>query len=100
MKPAAKPAKTIHESILKTWVDDNVSVEEKFEKRVGKRRMGTAIFIGYDYPHIDMSQQGMQERFRWAYEGAGRPDGRGRTPSAAVRRRCSVLPAIRYAYSS
>ena len=66
-----KTGKTIHESILKTWVDDNVSVEEKFEKRVGKRRMGTAIFIGYDYPHIDMSEQGMQERFRWAYEGTG-----------------------------
>lgn len=60
-----KTDKQIHGSVLKTWVDDRVSVELKGQDREERRWLGTAIFIGYDYPHIDMSEQGMQERFRW-----------------------------------
>ena len=62
-----KVDKLIHGSILKTWVDDVISVERKGIDRLSRRRMGTAMFVGYDYPPVDMSDQGMKERFRWAY---------------------------------
>ena len=58
--------KPIHGSILKTWIDDLISVERKGFDRVSKRRLGTAIFTGYDFPAIDMSDQGMSTRFQWA----------------------------------
>ena len=63
-----KTDKMIHGSMLKTWVDDMVSVEKKYENRVSKSRLGTAIFVGYDYPSVEMSDQGMPERFQWAYQ--------------------------------
>ena len=42
--------KLIHGSILKTWVDDVISVERKGIDRLSRRRMGTAIFVGYELP--------------------------------------------------
>lgn len=63
-----EPAVKVRPGALKTLVDDNLSVELKGENRRTVKRVGTAVFVGHDWPWIDTSAQGMAARFKWAYK--------------------------------
>ena len=43
------------------------SLEKKGCDPVQRRRYGNLTFVGADWPHVDLTEQGLTQRFPWAY---------------------------------
>ena len=65
---------TISPGSIKTFVDSVLTVEKKFENALQVPRLGTAIMVGHTWPDVDMSAQGMEQRFGWAISYDGEPE--------------------------
>ena len=64
----------IKASTINACTAAHFSLEKKGCDPVQRRRYGNLTFVGADWPHVDLTEQGLPQRFLWAYL---MPDDRG-----------------------
>ena len=64
----------IKASTINACTAAHFSLEKKGCDPVQRRRYGNLAFVGADWPHVDLTEQGLPQRFPWAYL---MPDDRG-----------------------
>ena len=64
----------IKASAINACTAAHFSLEKKGYDPVQRRRYGNLAFVGADWPHVDLTEQGLPQRFPWAYL---MPDDRG-----------------------
>ena len=53
---------------LNRLTNPGLGIELKRENRIRIPRTGSIYFVGADWPEVDISEQGVKERFSWCYE--------------------------------
>ena len=67
-------AGNVKASTINACTAAHFSLEKKGCDPVQRRRYGNLAFVGADWPHVDLTEQGLPQRFPWAYL---MPDDRG-----------------------
>ena len=57
----------IKASTINACTAAHFSLEKKGYDPVQRRRYGNLAFVGADWPHVDLTEQGLPQRFLWAY---------------------------------